>query len=332
MSKKTKRLLLVLELLVILALGTVLFLVHRQSQKEDAALNVESQTKRYQPSIRYQGNDYPLKRHMSTVLLMGTDNFSDDGKREDLNDLHRNRSLSDLLLILVFDHSAKTVTPYQICRDTMCDVSRVNTGGKPIAPLFMQITFAYTYGTGKEDSCRNTVETVENLLYGVPIDHYLSFTMDAVPLVNDLVGGVRVTLAHDIPALGQDYVKGATILLKGSSALRFVRYRDTALLDSNLTRMVNHRLYAEGFTEAARSAAQNNPDLAVSIFKKVSPFLCTDLSVNNIQDIVDQLVSYEIRPVVYFDGTYEMREGEDFPGYYVDEASLWSSVKSTFCE
>ena len=329
MTKKTKRRLLVLELLAVLVLAAAIMIVQIQARKRDAAL-IDG-ARRYRPTITYQGKEYPLKRHMSTVLLMGTDNFVDDGKRESWNELHRNRSLSDLLIVLVFDHAAKTVTPFQICRDTMCYVSRVNTGGKPIDPIFTQITMAYTYGTGKEDSCRNTRDTVENLLFGVPLDHYMSFTMDTVPLVNDLVGGVRVTLAHDIPALGKEYVKGAEILLKGQAALRFVRYRDSTIMDSNMERMVNHRLYMDGFTTAARAAATKDPDLAVRIFKVADPFLCTDLSVDNVQTIVDNLVSYDILPVVYFNGTYEFREGELFPGYYVDEASLWSCVKSTFC-
>ena len=329
MAKKRKRLLLLSALVCALALGAVLLML---ALRLDTASKGAETSKRYRPFITHDGTQYPLKRRMDTLLLMGTDNFADDGKREDLNDLYRNRSLSDLLVVLVLDHEARTVTPFQICRDTMCQVERVNTGGKRIEPVFTQITMAYSYGTGKEDSCRNTVKTVENLLYEAPINHYLSFTMDAVPLVNDLVGGVNVTLAHDIPALGEAYVEGATILLKGQAALRFVRYRDSSVMDSNLSRMVNHRLYMEGFNEAARAAAQKDPELAVRIFKAASPFLCTDLSVDNIQTLVDNLVSYELMPVVYFNGTYEQREGELFPGFYADEASLWSCVQSTFCE
>ena len=41
-----------------------------------------------------------------------------------------------------------------------------------------QLALAHTYGSGEEDSCENTVLAVENLLYGVGIDHYVSLTMD----------------------------------------------------------------------------------------------------------------------------------------------------------
>ena len=66
--------------------------------------------------------------------------------------------------------------------------------------------------------------------------------MDAVPLLNDLVGGVTVKLEDDIPQLGPAYRKGESVTLRGKEALRFVRYRDTSLLDDNLRRMGHHRL------------------------------------------------------------------------------------------
>ena len=156
--------------------------------------------------------------------------------------------------------------------------------------------------------------------------------MDAVPLINDLVGGVTVTLENDIPALGKAYVKGAQINLKGKDALRFVRYRDTSLMDSNLSRMSNQRLYMNGFTSAAREAAGKDPDLAVKAFKLVTPFIHTDLTVDHVQRIVDDLLAYELLPFVTPDGEYDFKEGERFPGFYVDETSLWSCVQSTFCE
>lgn len=332
MKKSTKKLLLALELLLILLLAIGAILYQRYSQEQDtASLSTEDQKRRYMPSVSYQGDLYPLKRNLSSLLLIGTDNTLDDGKQAVSERYHYNNNLADFLVILVFDNSAKTVTPFQICRDTMCEVSRVDTAGMPIDSAVMQITRAHAYGKGKADSAELTRAAVENLLFGIPIDNYLRFTMDAVPLLNDLVGGVTVRLESDVPALGPEYVKGNVITLKGQDALRFVRYRNTELMDSNLTRMANHRLYLEGFTAAARKTAAKDPELAVKTFQTLDPFLCTDLSVERVQDIVDRLVNYEILPVVTPAGEYDHKEGETYPGFYVDEASLWSCVKSTFC-
>lgn len=333
MKKKKKRLFLVLDLVLVLVLAAGVLLAMRASRLKDLSLSTqEDRDRRFLPSLSYQGKNYPLKRNMSTVLLIGTDNYADDEKQIRDEAAYHNFNLADFLVILVFDHTAKTVTPFQIGRDTMCEVTRIDTDGSPLPSKYMQITLSHSYGTGKEDSCVNTRNCVENLLFHVPIDNYFAFTMDTVPLINDLVGGVTVTLESDIPPLGEDFVKGATVTLRGADALSFVRYRDTRYMNSNQIRMANHRLYMDGFTVSARAAAEKNPDLAVDAFKLTERFLCTDLTVDHIQRMVDQLLSYEVLPFVTPAGVYEFREGESFPGFYADEASLWSCVQSVFCQ
>ena len=159
--------------------------------------------------------------------------------------------------------------------------------------------------------------------------------MDAVPVMNDLVGGVTVTLEDDVPALGEEYVKGVTVTLHGSEALRFVRQRDTSVLESNAIRMSHQRLYLAGFTDAARAAAARNQNLAVDAFKAIDRFLCTDLTVNHISDLVENLCEYEILPVVTPDGSYSRNdrfvEGLYHAEFDVDEKSLWDCVYAAFC-
>jgi len=332
MKKKNNRLLILFEIVLVIALGFGFFFAKKIMDQRDLSLSTQEQRdRRFLPYITYEGKNYPLKRNMSTVLLIGTDNFADDEERLLPDDYYHNSTLADFIVILVFDHSAKTVTPLQIGRDTMCAVKRIDNDGKPLPDGFMQITLSHAYGSGKEDSCINTRDSVENLLFNVPIDNFLAFTMDTVPLVNDLVGGVTVTLENDIPALGAEYVKGASITLKGKQALRFVRYRDTQFMNSNLRRMSNHRLYMDGFTVAARAAAEKDSDLVVKGFKLVQRFLCTDLTLDHIQRMIDDLVAYEFLPFVTPSGAYDLREGEKFPGFYTDDASIWAVVKPVFC-
>ena len=332
MNMMKKKLLLPAVIVLAIALIIMLVLGMLKARRDDLLKSSEAdRNRRFRPSITYMGQDYPLKRNMSCVLLIGTDNYVDDEKQIYDDNYYHNYNLADFLVILVFDHSAKTVTPFQIGRDTMCEVTRMNIAGQPLPSRYMQITLSHSYGTGKEDSCINTRNCVENLLFHIPIDNFFAFTMDAVPLINDLVGGVTVTLEHDVPTLGPDFVKGATVTLKGKDALSFVRYRNTDLMDSNLERMSNQRLYLNAFTNVAREAAGKDPDLAVRAFKLINPFLCTDLTVNDVQKMVDNLVAYEILPFVTPAGKYDFKEGEQFPGFYTDDAALWACVKPVFC-
>ena len=319
---------------LLLAVGLVggLVLYKQYSDKQDEEkLTQEDLTRRYRETVAIDGQDFPLKRQMSSVLLIGTDNFVDDDKQNDLGfDIDFNYNLCDFLIVLVFDHANKTITPVQICRDSMCDVPWISVNGITDGTVYQQIAFAHTYGSGKEDSCVNTRSAVSNLLCGVPIGNYFAFTMDAVPVLNDLVGGVTVKLTDDIPALGPQYVRGAEVTLKGKDALRFVRYRDTELLDSNLTRMAHHRLYLDAFTAASRAALEENEDLVTQAFKTLEPFLCTDLSIENISDIARWVEEYEMLPAVTPDGKYVM--GEEFAEFLVDEDSLRECVRKVFCD
>lgn len=327
--KKKRRKLLLLLLDAALVLGLVLgvsFCVKRIYER-DRLLAGDALNRRFATSIRYRGTDYPLKRNLTTVLLIGTDNFDDERERE-LEAYYNNR-MADFVGVLVFDHDAKTVTPFQISRDTMCQVPWISVNGIQGGTELEQITFAHTYGSGREDSCINTRTAVENLLFGVPMQSFLSFTMDTVPLMNDLVGGVTVTLEEDLPDLGEEYVKGAELTLWGDAALRFVRYRRHDVVDANRYRMGRQRQYLAGFTDSARAAAAKDPELAVKAFDTVDRFLCTDLSVEKVSDMVDRLCEYEILPVVSPEGSY--REGLYYAEFYPDEDSLWSCVKGVFC-
>ncbi len=326
---KKKYLLLLLDIVLVIGLiAGVYFYKRREDTRDAASLAQEELSRRYGKTVSFHGQEYPLKRNLTALLLIGTDNYVDDAKQLDIESYY-NLNLADFLVVLVFDHAARTVTPVQICRDTMCEVPWISVNGITDGTEFEQITFAHTYGSGKEDSCVNTLTAVSSLLYSAPVDHFFAFTMDAVPVLNDLVGGVRVRLTEDLPVLGPEYVRGAEILLKGQSALQFVRYRDIELLDSNISRMGRHREYLEAFSQAAKDALAENADLAADAFRAAEPFLCTDLSVENISDITRWLQEYRLEPTLTPEGEYVM--GEEFAEFYVDEVSLWDCVRTAFC-
>lgn len=328
--KNRKRLLLLLDLLLVLLLAGGIFLYQKHVEaRERAAVSEEELSRRYVRTIVLDGEEVALKRGLTTVLLIGTDNFVDDAKQNEIEAFY-NRNLADFLILLVFDHNAHTVTPFQINRDTMCNVPWLSVNGLVGGTLYEQITFAHIYGSGKEDSCVNTRNAVEDLLHGVPIDSYLAFTMDTVPIANDLVGGVTVKLEEDIPALGPEYIKGAHVTLKGQAALRFVRWRDKENVDANLARMSRHRLYLNAFADAARDAASRNPDLIADAWRAVENFICTDLSVENFTDMINYLMDYELLPAVSPSGEYRL--GEEYAEYYMDKADLTAAIRSTFCK
>ncbi len=326
-NKRTKTVFLIVDIVLLILLAVAV--VHAQLEKSDAPDVQDDVDSIYARYIDYNGEEYPVKHGLQSILLIGKDAMEGRREKSDIEAFY-NDDLADFLLVLVFDHENKTVTPLQINRDTVCDVPWLSVNGMVGGYEPMQITMAHTFGSGKRDSTVNTANAVSGLLYGAPIDRFFTFSMDTVPILNDLVGGVTVTLEDDIPTLGPEYVKGAVITLKGEEALRFVRTRDTEALDANLARMGHHRLYMDAFLKQARVKYENNPGFVADAYEKIEPFLVTDLTVENMSEMVKNFYEYELLPVLTPTGSYTLSERETAE-FHADEDSLWSCVRSAFC-
>ena len=133
------------------------------------------------------------KQDLETVLILGLDkNEYPQDERAYLNDMQ-----ADLDLVLVIDRDKKVCTPLLLNRDTMTKITRLGVFGDVADSFTGQLALAHTYGSGGSDSCLNSKRAVQDLL-GEDIDHYMSFTMESVPAVNDAVGGVAVTVLGEV--------------------------------------------------------------------------------------------------------------------------------------
>ena len=119
----------------------------------------------------------------------------------------------DTLQVLVLDETNHTYTSLPINRDTMTDVKSLDDDGTYLATTRMQISLAHATGDGMETSCENTVDAVSNLLYGQTIDGYASLNMDAIEVLNHLVGGVTVTIEDDFSKEDPTLTMGETVTL-----------------------------------------------------------------------------------------------------------------------
>ena len=327
LKKINKKTLLIIDAVVLVLLAAAVLISQREkADVPDSQDDVDSYYARF---IEHEGQVYPVKRGLQSVLLIGTDDMQENEKPDKVEAFY-NDALADFLLLMVFDHDRKTVTPFQINRDTVCDVPWISVNGLIGGYEPMPITMSHSFGSGKHDSSKNVVNAVTGLLSGAPVDHYFRFSMDTVPILNDLVGGVTVTLEEDLPDLGEKYVKGAVITLKGQEALRFVRTRRHDVVDANAQRMGRQRLYMNAFLNQARAKIENNPEFVVDAFDRIDRFLITDLTVENVSEYVNDFYQYEVLPIVTPTGSYSLSELST-ARFQPDEASLWDCVHSTFC-
>ena len=326
-SKRGKIIFLIVDLVLLILLAAAVYFA--QTEKNEIPETQDDVDSYYARFIEHDGQVYPVKRGIQTLLLIGKDAMEGRRPVSDVETFY-NDDLADFLLVLAFDHENKTVTPLEINRDTMCDVPWLSVNGLVGGYARLQVTMAHIFGTGKQDSTKNVVTAVQGLLHGAPIDHYFTFSMDTVPIINDLVGGVTVTLEDDVPSLGPDYVKGNTITLKGNEALRFVRARDVSVIDSNVSRMGHQRLYMNAFTNQAGAKLKQDQDFILRAYDKVERFLITDLTVETVSELINDFYEYEVLPIQTYSGTYSWSEVETAQ-FEPDAESLWTCVQNTFC-
>lgn len=274
--------------------------------------------------IYYEDAWYAYREGLTTVLLMGLDKFEEDQK---LN-RYSNAQQSDFLLLLVFDSEQKKCTPIQINRDTMVEFPVLDIEGHNIGSTTEQLALSHTYGSGKEDSCQNTVNAVSNLFYGIEIDHYVSVTMDAVQTLNDLIGGVTVTVLDDFPGIDPELVKGKTVTLHGAQSLTYVRTRMGLEDSTNLHRMERQQQYLNAFREQFEKSVSESPELLPLALMEISSYMVSDCTADQLLEIYDMTNVYEIEDILTLEG--EAVKEEVFMAFYPDEELLRAMVVDIF--
>ena len=326
--KKVVVLLIIVALLAALIAGAALM-----SKKEaeapienaGTAQNAAVKTK----SLTYNGQEYPMKTHLQTVLLIGTDAVEAYEQTTEGVKPFYNYNQADFLTLLVLDTDNNTAEILQLNRDTMTDVPWLDVLGNYGGTEFKQLCLAFNYGDGGPKSCRNTVSAVSSLLFDAPIDYYMQVPMTAIPVLNDVVGGVPITFQEDMTDIDPAFVKGATVRLDGSQAEKFVRSRMGLSDDTNTYRMERQLQYLDSFQNCAREAIDTDSQFVLTLLEKLSDYLQTNLTGDQLVNFITQLDESEISPIRPPQGTLTLEDGHY--AFYVDLDPTWEDVKRAYC-
>ncbi len=242
---------------------------------------------------------------VESFLILGLDKFEDAIN----NDSYNNDQRADFLMLLVFDNSEKKFTAVHLNRDTMVNMNVLGVAGQKIGTVNKQLALAHTYGNGRDVSCRNTADAVSELLNGVKVNHYLSITMDAVPILNDLLGGVEVTVLDDFSGIDDTLIKGETVTLHGDHALTYVRERYGLEDSSNSTRMVRQRQYMTAVYDKAMLKIENDDNFVIEASSKLADYIVSDRSVNQLQEIAKKLSQYKFTEIETLEGESVVKDG-----------------------
>ena len=324
-----KKLMIVLLLVILIALlGSAYWINnHEAVPVENAGQAVHAPQE--QVFLTYKEEEYPLKEHLRTVLLIGTDSTERYEEDENLLLDYYNVNQADFLILMVQDTETNTTEVIQLNRDTMTDVPWLDVIGNYGGTEFQQLCLAFNSGDGGRASCLNTVDAVSALLFDAPIQHYIQLPMSGISALNNLVGGVPVTIPENLTSVDPAFVKGATVHLTGDQAEKFVRARKSLLDDTNVARMSRQRIYLDSFRKQAQKAFDSDSDFALKLVEKMGEHIQTDLTAQQLSDFVESLDKATISPIRTPDG--ELIIGTQYYEFFVDEASLWEIVKRAYC-
>lgn len=275
--------------------------------------------------FQYNGQEYEPKEGLETFLVMGLDKFE---VVEEDTVAYNNDKQADFLLLMVFDNQAKTCTAIQINRDTMADVHVLGVDGSRIDTVTKQINLSHTYGNGRGVSCRNVANSVSSLLGDVSVDHYVSMTMDAIPILNDQVGGVTVEVLDDFTGVDDTLVKGQTVKLQGEQALRYIRSRKGLEDSSNVNRMKRQQQYIQALYEQLLDSMSQSEEFVVDTVLMVEKHIVSDRTPNQLQELAQKMRAYEFTGIRTLEG--ESVKGEQYMEFHVDEEATKAMVAELF--
>ncbi len=266
---------------------------------------------------------YLPKSDLKTLLVIGVDKNGEMKSSES----YINTAQCDFLLLFVMDTLKSEYTLLHINRDTMADVDEIAINGKVSGTAYEQLALAHTYGDGMEVSCANTVTAVSRFLYGVPIDSYFAMTIDALPIINDYLGGVTVTVPQDLTAVDPALKLGAEVTLMGKQVEMFVRSRSGLEDSSNLARMERQKTYLNALIRTFAEKDLSDEEL-LRAYDKTAPYILSDLSAATLSDMLKNLPAYRLSRIVSPEG--EARVGREYMEFYADDEALKELVIDVF--
>jgi LCP family protein required for cell wall assembly len=276
--------------------------------------------------IRYNGVHYRYNEDVLTFLFLGIDKM-DEVKRVK-NGIDGGQS--DAIFLFVLNPHNKEVSIISIPRDTMTEIAFYREDGSYLGTGTGQLTLQHGYGDGAETSCERSVEAVSNLFYNLPIHGYCAINMGAIPLINDIVGGVEVTALEDV--VNTDIKKDQTILLKGMNAYYYLHNRDTKVDESAVGRLERQKQYISAYMKLAMQAMKEDITFPLTLYNTVSKYMVTDVTVDEISYLATQASGYTFDSSRIYTLEGEVKKGEKFEEFYVDETALYELILNVFYE
>ncbi len=280
--------------------------------------------------VELDGNVYTYNHRIETWLFIGTDASG----QEDAQGKDYRGSMADFLLLAILDKTDKTYAFLQINRDTIAEVTMLQTDGSGAASANLQICTAHWYGGSPQQSCENTVEAVSKLLGGVDIDGYYSLSMEDIPELNHAVGGVEVKIMGDFSKSEPSLREGEIVLLNDKQAYTYVCGRYHVGDETNVQRMERQKQYMEALFNKVHDTFRQNPKFLNLLYEQLEDKAVTDTKGRDVSRIISRMADGESRGIFKFEGKtrigQRLGDGLDHVEFHLDQESLIETMKKLY--
>lgn len=315
--------------IVVLSAGGF-FLLH--SQKEQSRLHVTAgnsvDMKGGYRTITWKDKEYQYNSLITTILYAGLD--STDPLKA--SETYSNKARADSVSVVILDKKEKKMSILALNRDTMTEIRRYTRTGEDMGTYVSHLGYAYSYGDGGEVSCEDLKEAVEKLL-GISIDEYAVTNQSSITSINDLVGGVTVTVPNDdLAAMYPELKKGAVVTLDDSNVKDFLQHRDTTADFSNEGRIERQQAYVTAYVDLLKDRLASEPDQLWQEIGQMNDYLQTSITKNKYLSLARLLEKVSFTDADYYRPTGKDSAGELHDEFYVDEDALRQLVIDLFYE
>lgn len=280
-------------------------------------------------NLTVDGKNYRYNNLIENVLYIGIDS---EGAME-TSQAYGSAPRSDVVMLVVMDKYHKTLSILSFNRNTMLEIRQYDVEGNPLTPVEEQLAYAFAAGNGGTRSCEITADAISDLLGGIPVDRYVVMNRSSLPYINQMLGGVTVTLPDD--SLARQFpglTAGNTVTLTDEQAAAFVRYRDTDQAFSNNDRMERQKVFVLGAIDKLEENVLQDPEQTWEQMNdsNMSDYVMTNITQGQYLNYVNILEDLDLSQPNFYIPEGESDDSEELEKYYINENSLKQLILDIF--
>lgn len=278
--------------------------------------------------VFYNGKRYKYNDKITTIVFAGIDKRTEEHQQG----VYGTAGQADCIFVMALDTESGGYKLMAVSRDSMVDVNIIDNKGVFQGTSNVQINLSYGYGYTKEQSAENLKNAVSRLFFGVPVNKYVAFDLDVIPILNDQVGGVNVTVNEDLTRRDPELYVGNNLTLNGTQAEYFVRTRDvTGDENQNNLRMERQKIYLTSFIKTTLKQTKSNIKKPLQMYNSCIDYMNTDITPSAVTYYTSVFLKSGFdadKNMIKVPGTTIAKDG--FAEYHVDTDEFFKIILETY--